>query len=61
MTGGMHKSVEGCETSPTYIAAKKVKHLEESETTPMSSLDVVFRLLETNRHTSSKNSLSKSV
>ena len=32
MPDGMHKSAEGCETNPTYIAAKKAKHLEDSET-----------------------------
>ena len=36
MPDGMHKSVEGCETNPTYIAPKKAKHLEDSETTPKS-------------------------
>ena len=45
MPDGMHKSAEGCETNPTYIAAKKAKHLEESETTPKSCLNVVFKLL----------------
>ena len=29
----MHKSAEGYETNPTYIATKKAKHLEDSETT----------------------------
>ena len=29
-------------TNPTYIAAKKAKHLEDSETTPKSYLDAVF-------------------
>ena len=53
----MHKSAEGCETNPTYIAAKKEKHLEDSETTPKSCLDAVFKLLET----ISQNSLSESV
>ena len=57
----MHKSAEGCETNPTYIAANKAKHLEDSETTPKSSLDAVFKLLETNSQTSSQNSLSESV
>ena len=33
MPDGMHKSAEGCETNPTYIAAKKAKHLEDSKTT----------------------------
>ena len=46
MPDGMHKSAEGCETNPTYIAAKKAKHLEDSET---------------NSQTSSQNSLSESV
>ena len=57
----MHKSAEGCETNPTYIAAKKAKHLEDSETTPKSCLDAVFKLLETNSQTRSQNSLSESV
>ena len=48
-------------TNPTYIAAKKAKHLEDSETTPKSCLDAVFKLLETNSQTSSQNSLSESV
>ena len=61
MPDGMHKSAEGCETNPTYIAAKKEKHLEDSETTPKSCLDAVFKLLETNNQTSSQNSLSESV
>ena len=43
MPNGMHKSAEGCETNPTYIAAKKPTHLEDSETTPKSPLDVVFK------------------
>ena len=43
MPNGMHKSTEGCETNPTYIVAKKAKHLEDSETTPKSCLDVVFK------------------
>ena len=47
MPDGMHKSAEGCETNPTYIAAKKAKHLEDSETSPKSCLDAVFKLLET--------------
>ena len=34
MPDGMHKSAEGYGTNPTYIAAKKAKHLEDSETTP---------------------------
>ena len=59
MPDGMHKSAEGCETNPTYIAAKKEKHLEDSETTPKSCL--VFKLLETSSQTSSQNSLSESV
>ena len=49
----MHKSAEGSETNPTYIAAKKANHLEDSETTPKSCLDVVFKLLETSSQTSS--------
>ena len=53
MPDGMHKSVEGCETNPTYIVAKKAKHLEDSETTPKSCLDAVCKLLETNSQTSS--------
>ena len=53
MPDGMHKSAEGCETNPTYIAAKKAKHLEDSETTPKSCLDAVFKLLETSSQTSS--------
>ena len=61
MPDGMHKSVEGCETNPTYIAAKKVKHLKDSEITPKSSLDAVFKLLESSSQTSSQNSLSQSV
>ena len=61
MHDGMHKSAEGCDTNPTYIAAKKAKHLEDSETTPMSCLHAVFKLLETNSQTSSQNSLSESV
>src|SRR5215216_4971513 len=61
MPNGMHRSVEGCDTNPTYIAAKKAKHLEDSETTPKSCLDVVFKLLETSNRTSSQNLLSKSV
>ena len=60
MPDGMHKSAEGYETNPTYIVAKKAKHLEESETTPKSCLDVVFKLLETSSQTSSHNSLSES-
>ena len=61
MTDGMHKSAEGCETNPTYIATKKAKHLEDSETTPKSCLDAVFKILETSSQTSSRNSLSESV
>ena len=61
MPDGMHKFAEGCETNLTYIAAKKTKHLEESETTPKSCLDAVFKLLETNNQTSSQNLLSKLV
>ena len=52
MPDGMHKSAEGCEANPTYIAAKKAKHLEESEKTPKSCLDAVFKLLETSSQTS---------
>ena len=61
MPDGIHKSAEGCETNPAYIAAKKAKHLEYSGTTPKSYLDAVFKLLETRSQTSSQNSLSKSV
>ena len=61
MPDGTHKSAEGCETNPTYIATKKAKHLEDSETTPKSCLDAVFELLETSSQTSSHNSLSESV
>ena len=61
MPDGMHKSVEGCETNPTYIAAKKAKHLEDSETTPKSCLGLVFELLATTACTSYSNSLSESV
>ena len=61
MPDGMHKSAEGCETNPKYIAAKKAEHLEDSETTPKSCLDVVFMLLETSNQTSSQNLLSESV
>ena len=61
MLDGMHKSAEGCETNPTFVAAKKAKHLEESETTPKSCLDAVFKLLETGSQTSSQNSLSESI
>ena len=61
MPDGMHKSAEGCATNPTYIAAKKAKHLEDSETTPKSCLDAVFKLPETSSQTSSQNSLSESV
>src|SRR5215216_1990262 len=61
MPDGMHKSAEGCETNPTYIAAKKAKHLEDSQTTSKSCLDAVFKLLETSSQTSSQNSLSESV
>ena len=59
MPDGMHKSAEGCETNPTYIATK-AKHLEGSETTPKSCLDVVFELLATTA-CSSSNSLLESV
>ena len=61
MPDGMHKSAEGRETNPTYIAAKKAKHLEDSETTPKSCLDAVFKLLETSSHTSSQKSLPELV
>ena len=61
MPNGMHKSAEGCETNPTYTAAKKREHLKDSETTPKSCLDAVFKLLETNSQTSSHNLLSESV
>ena len=57
----MHKSAESCATNPTYIAAKTAKHLEDSETTPKSCLDAVFKLLETSSQTSSHNSLSEPV
>ena len=60
MPDGMHKSAEGCETNPTYTAAKKAKHLEDSKTTLKSCLDAVFKLLETSSQTSSQNSLSES-
>ena len=49
----MHKSAEGCDTNPTCIAAKKAKHLEDSETTPKSCLDAVFKSLEASSRTSS--------
>ena len=61
MPDGMHKSAEGFETNPTYIAAKKAKHLEDSETTSKSCLDAVFKLPKTSIQTSSHNSLSESV
>ena len=61
MPDGMHKSAEGCETNPTYIAGKKAKHLGDSETAPKSCLDAVFKLLETRSQTSSQNLLSESV
>ena len=61
MPDGMHTSAKGRETNPIYIAAKKAKHLEDSETTPKSCLDVVFKLLETSSQTSSQNSLPQSV
>src|SRR3989337_4532547 len=61
MPDGTHKSAEDSETNPMYIAAKKAKHLEDSDTTPKSCLDAVFKLLETSSHTSSQNSLSESV
>ena len=61
MPDGMHKSAESCATNPTYIAAKKEKHLEDRETTPKSCLDAVFMLLETSSQTSSHNLLSESV
>ena len=44
-----------------YIAAKKAKHLEDSETTPKSCLDAVFKLLETSSQTSSQNSMFEAV
>ena len=61
MPNGMHKSAEGCETNPTYTAAKKREHLKDSETTPKSCLDVVFELLATTAGTSSSNLLPESV
>ena len=61
MPDGMHKYVEGCATNPTYIAAKKATHLEDSETNPKSCLDALFKLLETSSQTSSQNSLSELV
>ena len=61
MPDGMHKSAKGCDTNPTYIAAKKAKHLEDRETTPKSCPDAVFKLLETNSQKCSQNSLSESV
>ena len=61
MFDGMHKSAEGCETNPTYIAAKKAKHLEDSETIPKSCLNAMFKLLDTSNQTGSQNSLSESV
>ena len=61
MPDGMHKSAEGYDTNPTYIAAKKAKHLEDTETTPKSCLDAMFKLHETSCQTSSQNSLSESV
>ena len=39
----------------------KEDYLEDSETTPKSCLDAVFKLLETSSQTSSQNSLSESV
>ena len=39
----------------------KEDYLEDSETTPKSCLDVVFKLLETSSQTSPQNSLSESV
>ena len=53
MPDGMHNAAEGYETNPTYIATKKAKHLEDSEVTPKSCLDAVFKLLETSSQTSS--------
>ena len=53
MPDGIHKFAEGYETNPTYIAANKAKHLEDSETTPKSCLDAVFKLHETSSQTSS--------
>ena len=61
MPDGMHMSAEGYETNPVYIATKKAKHLEDSETTPKSCLDAVFKLLETSSQTSSQNLLSELV
>ena len=45
MPDGTQKSAEGCETNTTYIAAKKAKHLEDSETTLKSCLDAVSQVL----------------
>ena len=53
MPDGMHKFAEGYEKNPTYIATKKAKHLEDSETMPKSCLDAVFKLLETSSQRSS--------
>ena len=61
MPDGTHKFAEDSKTNPTYIAAKKAKHLEDSETTPNSCLDAVFKLLETSSHASSQMSLPESV
>ena len=43
------------------LQQRRQKHLEDSETTPMSCLDAMFKLLETSSQTSSQNSLSESV
>jgi hypothetical protein len=54
---GTHKSAEDYETNPTFIAAKKAIHLEDSETTPKSCLDAVFKLLETSSEKSQPESV----
>ena len=47
---------------PCWSPRKLIKnYLEDSETTPKSSLDVVFELLATTAGTSSSNSLPESV
>ena len=61
MPDGTHKSAEDYETNPTYIAAKKAKHLEDSETTPKSCLNAVFKLLDISSPISSRKSLPESV
>ena len=61
MPDGTHKSTKDSQTNATYIVAKKAKHLEDSETTPKSCLDAVFKSLETSSHTSSQKSLPESV